>query len=154
MLSSRPLAVRRQDGFSLTEVMMTLVIIGILMAVAVPMYQDSMRKSRRADAMRELMELGSRQERFYAQNSRYTNVISEGTGLDLGRTETRDGHYDLRVVQCVDNDGNSIALDQCYVLQATPKGEQANDEECAIIRVDSLGQRESVDAKGYDSDCW
>ena len=48
-------------GFSLIEVMIVLVIISVLLLVAVPGYQDSMSKSRRADGMRDLMELVSRQ---------------------------------------------------------------------------------------------
>ncbi|MBK6509875.1 MAG: prepilin-type N-terminal cleavage/methylation domain-containing protein [Haliea sp.] len=104
-------------GFSLIEVMIVLVIIGVLMLVAVPGYQESMKKSRRADGMRDLIELTARQERFYAQNSQYTAEIALPGGLNYGRAfpaqcvypegaapmelELFEGHYDLSVVKCL-----------------------------------------------------
>ena len=108
--------------------------------------------------MRELMELASRQERYYAQNSTYTQFIAERMeqgGLDYERTETEGGYYDFSVVACLDEDeSDSLPLDMCYILQAVPKGDQAGDDNCAIIRVDSLGQRESENADGEATDCW
>ena len=60
---------RRQQGFTLVEVMVVAVIISILLMVAMPTYQQSVRKARRADAYNALLELAARQERFYAQNN-------------------------------------------------------------------------------------
>ena len=65
-----------QRGFTLIEVMIVIVILGILVTVGLPSYQDSIRKSRRADGMAALMELSARQERFYAQNSVYSHWLS------------------------------------------------------------------------------
>ena len=92
----------KSAGFSLIEVMIVLVIIGVLMLVAVPGYQESMKKSRRADGMRDLIELTARQERFYAQYSRYTDDIDSKDGLNLERTTSAEGHYNLEVEVCAD----------------------------------------------------
>ena len=73
MIISAPMQ-RRSKGFTLMEIMIVIAILGILLMVVLPSYSDSMRKSRRADGIRDLVEIGSRQERFYAQNSRYTTT--------------------------------------------------------------------------------
>ena len=138
----------RGAGFSLIEVMIVVVIIGILMLVAVPGYQESMKKSRRADGMRDLIELTARQERFYAQYSVYTDDIDSPDGLNFERTTTSEGHYDLEVVTCAGEDDFSA----CYVLQAVPKGIQAKDKDCATLRVNSKGQRSASGTLG--DACW
>jgi type IV pilus assembly protein PilE len=140
----------RGAGFTLIEVMIVLVIIGILMLVAVPGYQESMKKSRRADGMRDLIELTARQERFYAQYSRYTPDIDTADGLNLERTTSAEGHYDLEVVTCPGEAADDFSA--CYVLQAVPKGVQEKDTDCATLSVDSKGQRSASGTLG--DACW
>lgn len=135
-------------GFSLIEVMIVLVIIGILMLVAVPGYQESMKKSRRADGMRDLMELAARQERFYAQYSVYTEDIDSPDGLNFQRTTSSEGHYDLEVVTCA----GEVDFSACYVLQAVPKSIQAKDNDCGTLSVNSKGQRSASGTLGEA--CW
>jgi type IV pilus assembly protein PilE len=147
-------------GFSLIEVMIVLVIIGVLLLVATPGYQESMRKSHRAGGMRDLMELVSRQERFYAQNSRYTNVIKTPTGLNFMPNDDDDddpdkptlsseGHYDLSVALCKNPD--QVDFSTCYNLLATPRGKQAEDA-CGTLNVDSKGKRGHSGAT--ELTCW
>lgn len=137
-------------GFSLIEVMIVVVIIGVLLLVAVPGYQESMKKSRRADGMRDLMELTARQERFYAQYSVYTDDIDSPDGLNFDRTISSEGHYDLEVVACEGEDDDDFSA--CYVLQAVPKDIQITDTQCATLSVDSKGQRSASGTLG--AACW
>ena len=74
----------KDAGFTLMELMIVVTIIGILLAIVMPNYSESIRKSRRSDAIKELMELASQQERFYAQNSTYTEDIETAAGLNRG----------------------------------------------------------------------
>jgi type IV pilus assembly protein PilE len=146
-------------GFSLIEVMIVLVIIGVLLLVAVPGYQDSMRKSRRADGMRDLMELVSRQERFYAQNSVYTDDINTAGGLNFrpdnasdDPTISSEGHYTLSVLECTDADPDDFS--SCYQLRAAPIGEQQKDP-CGTLTVNSKGQRARTGSPDIDElSCW
>ena len=62
----------RGAGFTLTELMITVAIVGILASIAYPSYQDSVRKSRRGDAKAALMENAGFMERYYSTNFRYT----------------------------------------------------------------------------------
>jgi len=145
------LARRKTDGFTLIEMMIVVAVLGLLTAIALPMYQETMRKSRRSEAMRELMELASRQERFYAQNSAYTSDINGELGLNwrsgVVPAETSNGNYQLFVTMCPDE----ADFDRCYVLEARPKGDQAADK-CGDIWVDSQGRREADGLLG--DECW
>jgi type IV pilus assembly protein PilE len=138
-------------GFSLIEVMIVMVIIGVLLMVAVPGYQESMKKTRRTDAMRDLMELTSRQERFYAQHSEYAQEVESPTGLNFGNAASSAEHYTLSVTACEDKDPDDFSA--CYVLIAEPKpGGLQSDDKCGTLSVDSRGQRKASNLT-QDS-CW
>ena len=61
----------RARGFSLIEVIVTVAIVAILAAVALPSYRDHMRKSRRAEAQAYLMAVASRQQQFLLDTRGY-----------------------------------------------------------------------------------
>lgn len=59
---------KRQRGFTLIELMITLAIVAIVAAIAYPSYTESVRKSRRADARAVLLEAAQFMERIYTEN--------------------------------------------------------------------------------------
>ena len=67
-----PIVRSRQFGFTLLELMIVVVIIAVLAAIAVPMYGQYIRKSRRADAMQRIQQISLAEERFRAENPGYT----------------------------------------------------------------------------------
>ncbi len=58
----------RSSGFSLIEMMVTLAIVGILVAVATPAYFNHLSKSRQTKAISTLMEIKAAQEIYFAEN--------------------------------------------------------------------------------------
>jgi type IV pilus assembly protein PilE len=58
-------------GFTLIELMIVLAIVAILATVAFPSYQNSVRKSNRAAAKSQMLELANRQQQFLLANRRY-----------------------------------------------------------------------------------
>jgi type IV pilus assembly protein PilE len=142
---------RRQSGFTLIEVMIVIVIVGILVTIALPSYQDSIRKSRRSDGMAALMEISARQERFYAQRSTYTADINTAAGLNYGATASPEGHYNLTAANC--GAGANQTLANCYIVTATPAtASQLKDTRCAAFSLDSFSNRT---ASGTNStECW
>ena len=65
----------RADGFTLIELIIVIVIVSILAAVALPGFQDAMRKGRRADAKEGLMDAANRQERFMLDRNKSVAVF-------------------------------------------------------------------------------
>lgn len=62
-------------GFTLIELMIVVAIIAILGAIAFPSYQDQVRKTRRATAQGDLMELASFMERSFTENNTYVGAV-------------------------------------------------------------------------------
>ncbi|MDD2883790.1 MAG: type IV pilin protein [Dechloromonas sp.] len=60
-----------EQGFSLIELMVVVVIIGILTSIAIPSYTDYVRRSRAASALGELSSWAARMEQSYLDNRNY-----------------------------------------------------------------------------------
>ncbi|MCC7460358.1 MAG: prepilin-type N-terminal cleavage/methylation domain-containing protein [Proteobacteria bacterium] len=61
-------------GFSLIELMIVVVIIGVLASIAIPNYTKYVRKSRTAEAEANINSIGQYQEQYYSENNRYTSA--------------------------------------------------------------------------------
>ncbi len=144
---------KNQKGFTLIEVMIVVVIVAILAAVAVPSYQDSIRKTRRADAKEALTRIAALQERFFFTNNKY------GTASDLGVGSTsQEGYYTISIYTTPGADPG-CGVDPCFRAVANPPagGAQAADTKCGVFSINHIGQKV---AKAADNttvttdDCW
>ena len=135
---------KKSDGFTIIELMISLVLVGILVAVALPDYREYVLRSNRSDAQAALLDMASRQERFVAQRNTYTTEVSGNNGLAMQTTESSKGYYDLSVQACA---GGTI--DECYLLIAEANGSQRNDADCLRMTYDSRGRR-----GGTTANCW
>ena len=144
-------------GFTLIELMITLLVVAILSAIAYPIYEHQVQESRRTEARTALLELAAREERYYATNSAYTTSASL-----LGYTSAAgswpivigSGYYEMDE-PAVPASGISAPS---FSLTAVPvaSGPQASDSTCASFTVDSTGQETAADSSGGDtsSTCW
>ena len=71
-LNHPALNVQLMRGFTLIEAMIVLVVLGVILSIAVPTYQGSLRKSRRAEARLILTDTSQRLERCFAECNSYT----------------------------------------------------------------------------------
>ena len=76
VLCHLPVNKRQPLGFTLIELLVAIAIIGILVTVALPAYQDFVRKGRRADARNALMAVQMAQEKYRGNHLAYATAMS------------------------------------------------------------------------------
>ncbi len=135
----------RNRGFTLIEMLITVTILIILAAVAIPNYRGHVLRSNRSDAMAALMRIAAAQEKFYLQNNTYTNTLGTD-GLNIETTSANE-HFNLTV-----RDADLAG----FVAEATATGKQTADEKCAFFSIDQAGNRFAKSDTDADTTglCW
>jgi len=115
-------------GFTLIELMIVVVIVGILAAIALPSYQESVRKTRRSEAQTELLKNVNFMERFFTENSSYFGAV-------LPPASSTD-YYTIEFT--------AIPTATSYAVRAVPKvGTSQVSDSCATLSITSLGNKEA-----------
>ena len=84
----------RARGFSLIELMIVIVIIGVLSAIAWPSYQDYVRRGYRSAAQTYMMTIASRQEQYLLTNRSYAATTA---ALNLTAPTETTGRYNFSI---------------------------------------------------------
>ena len=138
---------KKDNGFTLIELMIVVAIVGVLSAIAFPSYDSYMKKGRRADAKVGLSKISDRQERFYLQNNTYTNSFA-ASGLNTSDV-SEEGYYKFTITSA-DLVNGFTATATAIAGQA-----QAKDVDCATLSLSSVGVETATAAAGGNPDkCW
>lgn len=147
----------RNRGFTLIELMIVVVIIGVLASIAYPSYQKYMKQTRRSDAQIVLSRIAAQQEKFFSDCGWYAGTLvtasSSACGADknsgllkTGTTDSPDGHYTIASAVTKGNTSGNCTAGSAeytcgYILVATPKagGRQVGD---GSFRIDALGTKQ------------
>jgi len=130
-------------GFTLIEVLITVAIIGILAAIAVPNYSEYLKRGRRVDAVTFLLEVAGEQQRFFSEENRFASDMSD---LGFGTTATfntpEGGYYVVSIT--VPNPAVSYSLTAAPVSGGAQEG-----DDCGSFVITSSGGKTAGAA-----DCW
>ncbi len=120
----RQQSARNTTGFTLIELMITVALVAIIATIALPSYQDSVRKSRRATAQGFLLEVADREQQLFINSRRYADTVAK---LGLTVPDKVSKYYEI-----------SITLDAGppagYLVTARAIGAQSADGDLSIDR--------------------
>jgi type IV pilus assembly protein PilE len=139
---------KRDNGFTLIELVIAMVIIGILAAIAIPSYVAYIQRSNRAEARGQLLMLAHWMEKWRTQNGRFDDPANANNppptipGTLLQSPPTGAPKYNIAVA--------ATALG--YTATATATGTMAGDT-CTTLFIDQTGFRDSTPAGTRDF-CW
>jgi type IV pilus assembly protein PilE len=147
---------KKYAGFTLIELLLIVAILGLLIAIAIPTYQDQVRKARRAKAIAALTDIAAREEAYFTQHFVYADSLETLGITDAAVRSNNQVIYELSFNPPSNETSNSdtsqsgdSTQEGYYIVYAIPQGDQANDP-CGTLSIDSVG-RKSDQKNGQ---CW
>ena len=143
----------KSHGFTLIELIIVVAIVAIVSAVALPSYNNSIAKSRRAEARGQLLEAAQFMQRFYSQNDSFSqdragNAVAMPSGLaTVPKTAAAGaGTYSISY--------SATTTVATFTVQAVPRagGPMAADK-CGSFLLDNTGRR-TISGTGTVDECW
>ena len=127
-------------GFTLIELMITVAVVAILAAVALPTYRDHVRTSRRAEAQAFLMAIAARQQQFLIDTRGYAGAL---TTIALATPANVEAAYDVTVTAIA-------GPPPTFQVSATPKADSdQTHERCGVLGIDQTGAKTAATNR-----CW
>jgi|KBSMisStandDraft_5_1062788.scaffolds.fasta_scaffold55562_5 type IV pilus assembly protein PilE len=148
----------RTRGFTLLEVMIVVVIVGVLAAIALPAYQSQVRKSNRSAAQQFMQDVALREQQIMMDQRGYVPVTDtayfgnkpsdSNSGVGLAAPSSTTGKYTFVVTR------DNTTTPPSYTITATAVGSQDKDASLNKMSLDHLGQRKTYTSGGTVTGSW
>lgn len=135
--------INQQRGFTLIEIMITIVIVAILAAIGYPIYLHYVQDSRRTSAITALQRAAAAEEKYYAIHNVYPSSLTSLNYSSNSVAVPSAAEHWYTLSSSLDSQGN-------YILEAAPTGPQANDA-CGTYKLYATGKKTT---DGKLSKCW
>lgn len=145
-------------GFSLIELMVVVVIVGVLSAVAYPSYLDYVRKGKRAEGKSAVLSAAQALERYMTANNVYTTDLSAAGYRAYSGESAATSAYTLAVAP-----GSTGTINSSYRITATAVvgwGKNSgspvveDDQGCGQLIIDQTGAKSVSGGTMSASQCW
>lgn len=139
---------RNSRGFTLIELMIVVVVIGILSALAWPSYQDSVKKGKRAEGKAALLQAAQSMERFMTTNNTYTTDLAAAGFRAFSGDNAANSAYNLTVAA-----GASGTIATSYQITAAPNNWDDSDK-CGSLTINQNASKGVTGGSWTVAQCW
>ncbi len=130
------------QGFTLIELMVVVVILGIVSVIAIGSYVNYTTEARRAAGKAMLLDLAAKMETYYTAHNSYAGATLKKIDMPA---MPKDGFYKPIIKQVTAT---------TFTIEVTPQGRQADaDAGCGSLTYNQLGEK-GVTGADLATDCW
>lgn len=128
-----------ESGFTLIELMIVVAVIGILSAVALPSYNDYIRRGKRTEARAEVLKAEGWLERYFTENNRYSDTSASTVNAAFS------SRFSVVPASGPSNYNLTLAVtNSTFTVTATPTGSMTGDA-CGSYTKTNTGSLSSSD---------
>lgn len=126
--------IRKQQAFTLIELLIVLVILSILASLVLPGYRSITLKTQRAEGQALMQEVQAQLERYYFHHQRYPENLSHLRHYAEDTVESQNAYFKVNLSEV----SSSCPATSCYLLVAT----HSSGDQKETLSISSTGDKQ------------